>query len=275
MKKLEPFETDIEETLSKGVDRIDVSPAMFSKIKAEIIRREERGSIMKNLITKKKMGKRAAIILGLCMATAVVAAPLVQQYSYVSSSGAKRYKEFGDLKKIEKEIGFAPKYVEALPNDFYFSEGTLVKNYIGDESGKTVNGSQTKGMAIYYTKENSTQDQIMALDINPITEVDREIQEQSQVTSDPVEMHGGAKLQYESMPYKFVPVDYELTDEEIKAQEAGELMISYGSKEVETSFSQSVRWEENGLSYILLNMNYDLTEDQMLDMAKFIIDSQK
>ncbi|MEG0326182.1 MAG: hypothetical protein RR324_08630 [Cellulosilyticaceae bacterium] len=275
MKKSEKLEKDIEKVLGKEADKIEVSPVMFSKIKAEIIEKEERGMNMKKLISKKRISKRAGIILGLCIATAVVAAPLIQQNSYISMSGAKRYKEFAELEKVVKKIGITPKYLETLPNGFYFEEATLVESYIDDESGKILEGSKKTGVSISYTKDGVTQGDFMSLSIEPITEVDRQVRQQLLQVYDSVNVYEGITLNYESMAYKFVPEDYELTEADIKAQEDGDLAISVGSTEVEMSLMKSVLWEDNGLSYILTNSNYDLSEDEMLDIAKAIIDSDK
>ncbi|MEG0014867.1 MAG: hypothetical protein RR886_07975, partial [Cellulosilyticaceae bacterium] len=215
------------------------------------------------------------IILGLCIATAVVAAPLIQQNSYISMSGAKRYKEFAELEKVVKKIGITPKYLETLPNGFYFEEATLVESYIDDESGKILEGSKKTGVSISYTKDGVTQGDFMSLSIEPITEVDRQVRQQLLQVYDSVNVYEGITLNYESMAYKFVPEDYELTEADIKAQEDGDLAISVGSTEVEMSLMKSVLWEDNGLSYILTNSNYDLSEDEMLDIAKAIIDSDK
>lgn len=275
MKKSEKLEKNIEKVLGKEANKIEVSPVMFSKIRAEIIEKEERGMHMKKLMSKKKISKRAGIILGLCIATAVVAAPLIQQNSYISMSGAKRYNEFTELEKVAKEIGIAPKYLENLPGGFYFDEATLVESYIDDESGKTLEGSKKTGISIYYANEGVTQGNFMSLSIEPTTEVEKQLSKQSPPVYDSVNVHEGITLNYESMAYKFVPEDYKLTEADIKDQEEGKLMISVGSDEVEKSLMKSVVWEENELVYVLTNSNYDLSEDEMLEMAKAIIDSDK
>lgn len=115
----------------------------------------------------------------------------------------------------------------------------------------------------------------MSLSIEPTTEVEKQLSKQSPPVYDSVNVHEGITLNYESMAYKFVPEDYKLTEADIKDQEEGKLMISVGSDEVEKSLMKSVVWEENELVYVLTNSNYDLSEDEMLEMARAIIDSDK
>ena len=55
----------------------------------------------------------------------------------------------------------------------------------------------------------------------------------------------------------------------------GSLQVGYGdpSSEIEEYNVQSVSWYEDGIKYLIMNWNYDdLTKDQMIDMAKEVID---
>ena len=81
----------------------------------------------------------------------------------------------------------------------------------------------------------------------------------------------GVTLSFCDQQYLFVPVDYTPTDEQAAAEKAGDLAISYGSDEVETSNFQSVEWEKDGLSYMLSGAKTGLDADTFFTMASELI----
>lgn len=75
--------------------------------------------------------------------------------------------------------------------------------------------------------------------------------------------------------YKAVPEGYKVTEEEQKMIDDGSLQVGYGdpSSQPEEHNLQNVSWYEDGIEYLIMNWNYDdLTKDQMIDMAKEVID---
>ena len=49
--------------------------------------------------------------------------------------------------------------------------------------------------------------------------------------------------------------------------------VSFSSSEIEEYNIQSVSWYEDGIKYLIMSWDYDdLTKDQMIDMAKQVID---
>ena len=72
----------------------------------------------------------------------------------------------------------------------------------------------------------------------------------------------GVTLTYRDAHYRFVPDDYEKSDEK-----NGELVISYGSDEVEDKMFQSVLWEQDGATYLISGFDTGLDAQTMFDMA--------
>ena len=69
-----------------------------------------------------------------------------------------------------------------------------------------------------------------------------------------------------------MPVDYEKTEEDLKLESEGKLQIGYGADEISEDTMQSVSWYEDGISYSILNSNYnDVSKEDMIKMAKDII----
>ena len=81
----------------------------------------------------------------------------------------------------------------------------------------------------------------------------------------------GTTLTYRDAHYRFVPPDYQPTDEEEQMEKNGELVISYGSDEVTDEQFQSVCWEKDSVTYLLSGYDTGLDAQTMFNMAAEII----
>ena len=82
----------------------------------------------------------------------------------------------------------------------------------------------------------------------------------------------GVTLTYRDAHYRFVPDDYEKSDEEKQQEKSGELVISYyGSDEVEDKMFQSVLWEQDGATYLISGYDTGLDAQTMFDMAAELV----
>lgn len=82
----------------------------------------------------------------------------------------------------------------------------------------------------------------------------------------------GVTLTYRDAHYRFVPDDYEKSDEEKQQEKNGELVISYyGSDEVEDKMFQSVLWEQDGVTYLISGYDTGLDAQTMFDMAAELV----
>ncbi|MGL4665241.1 MAG: hypothetical protein ACRCWA_09535, partial [Clostridium butyricum] len=86
------------------------------------------------------------------------------------------------------------------------------------------------------------------------------------------ENYNGITIEYTKNQYKAVPEGYEPSEEEKELENKGLLQIGYGSNEIEVSQNQAVIWYEDGISYCILNSNYnDLDKEDMINMAIEVI----
>ena len=67
---------------------------------------------------------------------------------------------------------------------------------------------------------------------------------------------------------KIVPEDYQMTEADKEAEARGELVFSWGSDSVQTIEVKNVSWARDGISYMLLQTGGNLTEAEMISMAK-------
>ena len=81
----------------------------------------------------------------------------------------------------------------------------------------------------------------------------------------------GVTLTYRDAHYRFVPPDYEESDEEKQQERDGSLVISYGSDEVEDKNFRSVLWERDGVTYLLSGFDTGLDAQAMFDLAAELI----
>ena len=67
--------------------------------------------------------------------------------------------------------------------------------------------------------------------------------------------------------YLFLPPNEEPTAEELAAQDAGSLNISYGSDERQEQNYYSLWWIKDGQTYTLAGFDVDLSAQEMVEMA--------
>ena len=97
-------------------------------------------------------------------------------------------------------------------------------------------------------------------------------EENSDPEPDEVQEVNGVTLSFRDSHYRFVPPDYEPSDEEKKLERRGELTISYGSDEVEDRQFQSVSWQKDGMSYSLYGFDTGLDAQTMLELASGLVE---
>lgn len=184
-------------------------------------------------------------------------------------SARKDITEFPKENIVEKRVGFSPKYVESFSNGFKFESFNSSTDKL-ENNNKSVIVS-TKSACFKYKKDGSAQNQ----DLNFSAEkIEEQYASSHKFCDEPVE-YNGIKIYYSAYKYKAVPESYRVTEEEQKMIDDGSLQVGYGdpSSEIEEYNIQNVLWYEDGIEYSIMNWDYDdLTKDQMIDMAKQVID---
>lgn len=256
------FDRLIQDTLREQAEAVSMSDRLERQIKEAVFegRKEE------NLMTR--YGKRkiilAAAVLCLLGSMVAVAAGKIVGYSSHTDTSQPHYTTFAELSKASAQTGFPVKAVEELAGGYRFEEGYLVQVEGHDDAGNVV--STFPELMLYYLKDGKR----ITLSIKAVSD-----QEEKKTTGNPVDIdYQDRVLTYSVDHYRFVPPDYEVSEEEQQAMDAGELYISYGDKEVEEQHPSFLSWDDGGVHYMLLYMNEQpLEQDAMVEMAKQIIDS--
>ena len=182
----------------------------------------------------KRLSKKILLILCLLMLGGLTGCT-------AQSSEINDFNKLGDL---TKQLNFSPKCVSGFSNGFLFAVALLL-GYENPQTAETIN---------CYMKAAPEA-------VEPLPPNTQQRQE------------GDVLLSCYQFDYKFVPPDYEETEEDTAAVNAGSLQLAWGSSEVEEHIIQGVVWQEDDVRYMLSGMDLTLTADEMLDMAAQIVNS--
>lgn len=251
----------IKIALSQQVDKIEPSKDLLSKIKKDIFERESEVSMRNNKIGFKE-GKRLAVIATCCLLLgSITVLGVTMGKSWIANTQIK-YTSFPSQETVLEDVGFIPKYTKTLPEGFEYSTGGIGEATLTDGGGNVL--TKTKQVTFSYTRKNEKAR--LVLNVEQIDEAFLD-NEESQFVGE----LDGIRLYYYEKDYKFVPENYELTEEDKRATEKGELEISYGASEISVENIQALSWYEEGLSYGIIGNDFNFSVEQLVEIAKVII----
>lgn len=261
MKSKEQINNEIKSTLYHQANHMEPNKDLFNQIRLNIYEKEQQ-EVMKNkkfsFKNRKKLIAAAIACLALTSIT-IIGASLGK--SWVSYTGMQ-YQEFPSTTVLKQDVGFIPKYTQELPGGFEYKNGGFGTAELLDETQNAL--TETSHISFLYERKQDKQ-QLM-LNAEQI-----EQQYLTYGTTEIVENYNNIPLYYHQQTYKFVPEDYNMTEEDQQAIESGKLQISIGSQEVEIQNYQNLSWYEQGINYSLSAFDGEYTVEQMTEMAKHII----
>ena len=253
------LEEQISRTLCSRAESIQVTSADTERMRCSVHRKIEEESGMKKWDMKRVFVVAAAIcVLGTI--TAVAAGKV----AYTSGGGSHlddfTYDKLGEM---ETKLGFATKAPETFGNGYRFELGMPTHDEAHDEDGNVI--KSTESFSLQYKKGGSPDIFVSVQGSGLYEEEGRPHQ-----TFD----HNGITLNYTRDQYRFVPPDYQVSEEEKAREAAGELYISYGSDKVEDKAAQSMVWKDGERVYIITTMDNPITAEEMAQMAAELIDNE-
>lgn len=255
MKTTSTLEQKVETALQEECRTIVVSEELKQRIDREIEQKEEK--TMKHFSTKK-------VVIGVAAACLLVSGMAFAGNTVALRSGTNlmdMYTSYNQMGEAEEKLGSDVNYVEKFANGYSFEQASVDPVEALDEAGNVLYSYQE--MMIHYRKGGAPG---ISLSIcKPV--------EEAEDTKAPNAIRDcdGIALRYDAYTYKFVPADYELTEEDIENEKRDDYYISYGSSKVEIKQCHNVTWEMNGMHYNLLGFDVELTPDEMMDMAEEIM----
>ena len=198
----------------------------------------------------------AAVVLSLS-ALAASSGMIVSWFSSSRSRG--EYQALPAAEQVIRDVGYDVRRLERFSNGYVFQEGSVVNNDLLDDNGQSVEAFRSvdfryarDGDIVYFAQERYTS-------------------EMGKAPGEVLRTVDGIDLVYHSYRNQLVPADYVLSEAERAAEEAGELVFSYGSEAVELHTVQSVIWEADGMHYCLMQIDGALRAEDLADMAAEVI----
>ena len=152
------------------------------------------------------------------------------------------------------DVGYAPVIIQEFENGYSYKTGYVVDNeYADSKTGKVEKFKsamfeyEKNGELLYFWQEKSD-----SISLN----------------GDVVDSFAGVDIYYSRYMNKIVPEDYHMTEADKEAEAKGELVFSWGSDSVQIMEVKNACWADDGISYMLLQTGGDLTEEDLIAMAK-------
>lgn len=211
----------------------------------------------------RKMVVAVAAVCILGSMTAVAAGRIVGVSGH--SSHKEEITQYSQLAAMEQKVGVSSGVPQTFSNGFAFANAMPVYSQAEDKEGNTVMSGQ--GISLTYKKEGMA-------DINISAEEAGMYEESVTAGAGQTFEHKGITLGYNEIHYRFVPGDYQVSEEEKKLEEQGDIVISYGSDQVEDQISKSMIWENKDKVYTLMAFDSSMEAQEFYEMACEMIDGQ-
>lgn len=261
MEKKE-LDTIITNVLEDKADPVSLSP-----VQAEAMKRKLRNMIKEESHMKKSMIKKVVIAAAaMCLLVPVVAVAGGRIASYQSTINVNdTIKSYAQLVKTAPgKLGFTPATVENFRNGFTFSQGYISDIQCDDGESNKVGSFPELSMEYHNGSRSVT------------FTASRPLGDMTNPAPDATKIHEGVTINYKLDHYKFVPEDYQLTNEDQKRIDSGDLFVSYGADRVELSDIPHVSWNQDGTAYLILATGgSDVSQADLMEMAQEVISAEK
>ena len=239
------------EEYKKIVDDVMPSAELINKIRISEDKKMKRFS-------KKKFVIAVAVA---CMAIGTSAFAAGRIASYRSwSNPQNEVSDYSEAILKSDEIGSTLTIPQTFSNGYTFDAANTM-GVEGLDDGGNVLVKDTEFTA-RYTMESMP-------DINMfISQVYGENDEKYAVSS---KMIGDIEVYYNQATYKFVPVDYELTDEDKQNMNNSHFELSCGTDTVEIMDYTGISFEKDGMYYNMFAWDSDMTADEWYEMAEELL----
>lgn len=234
----------------ESVEEINPSPELIERIKTG-----KEKKIMK--MSKRRMVIVAAVAVMMMGTTAFAASKYYNISSYVSWSDPRTNDtNYEATCEAAENAGITIAIPEELSNGYKFDSSNDGGMKGLDEEGNTVASGDM--FTVTYAKADCP-------DISVIVSPSFEEADYSDVTS--TRDIAGVTVCYSKDTYKFVPVDYKLTEEDEKNLNSPHYYISNGADEIEINTIENVYFWVDGKFYNILSTDNTISEEEWFDIA--------
>lgn len=209
-------------------------------------------------LNKKKVVVVAAVA---CMAFGMTAFAAGKIASYRSWSNPRNeISDYSEAVTKSEELGSELIIPDTFSNGYTFdAANTMGVEGLDDNGNVIVSGT---GFSTRYVKDSMPD---ISLYINQVYESG---EESYAIDSKKI---GDVEVYFNQAVYKFVPVGYELTEEDKKNIEDPHFEMSYGSNQVEIKNCNGISFEKDGKYYNMFAWDCDMTADEWYEMAEELL----
>lgn len=253
---------DIDQIIQQALTPMEPSYECNKNLKKRMADKMRNQQIQKRGKTGYISGKlvAAAVVCCLMIGTVSVAASKAAAY-FGKTSGPVEFTTISQKDESEKQVGYHVKTVEKFSNGYELSKMSVDTVNEFDEYDSVT--SESKEMGLTYKKAGEDD---LHLNTTKITGV----QEESGAYEDSKEIEG-ILVKYYVDTYKWVPVGYERTKEDIANEQKGNYFISVGADEVSENKISYAEWEQDGILYNIMNVDHATDAEVLFGMAAELI----
>lgn len=180
------------------------------------------------------------------------------------------YTSLSALPEIEKDVGYPVTVPEHFSNGYAFSMLRVDGEAVFGESYEVL--KEYYSVHVTYTRDGEPD---LSLSLSPVSEFES-ISEAPARTPSEQRTVSGVTVDLNCDHYKFVPEDYEKTEDDLAQEAAGHYYISFGSDQIEEREVASAKFKLDNVSYTLMDMAAKETSlDTLTQMAGEIIEGAK
>ncbi len=173
------------------------------------------------------------------------------------------YTSVPSAETLKKDVGFEAEMPEEFSSGYTFKEAGIMDNEDFDTDGNSV--ESFKSVHFDYVKDG---DEFSIY-------VDAAENGGNSNPADLAEEYNGVGIYYYSYVNKLVPGDYKLTEQDKKDEAEGKYVFSFGNPEgIDVKVVQGLSFTHKGLNYDFCAIDSPLTRDELIQIAKEIIDKQ-
>ena len=213
----------------------------------------------------RKIGVAVAACLTLFSVTAFAAGKATGIVSDIYFGG--KSSNFEDIGKLEEEAGIDVAAVGLFTNGYSVEEMEVDQSSTTDDEDNKL--STYKGIRIDYVRDGSPE---LYLSMFPEALYGEDHEEYDSARATETREYDGITVHYNYDEYLSLPEDEEPTDSEREREETDDhFFISIGRDTRQTDYVSGVNFEIDGVSYVLIGFNLDMSPDELFEMAKEII----
>lgn len=201
----------------------------------------------------RRRGRRRFVLLAAIVCLLGASCYAAVQLTAVEQHTVREFADYAQLDAARAETGIDAKCVEAFEGGFAFESASVDSSQAKDGDGQPM-GRAHPSLSISYRNGQGQRVMLSVEASNPYIEAGEATPEG-----------------YSSAAFKFVPVDYERSPEDLEKEATGELFVSYGAEVVELRQAEFYCWRDEGLLYSLTAFDCNLGADAMARMAQEVV----